>query len=599
MEMGPPLPREREAHFNSRKEMQSIWATAPDALTLMTNQKPETIPLSVRLWYNFLVSRVLKDAVRNLIARRKYFWLTLVLGGLALSLNLWQGLGMDQSLYAYAAWVWKNFGQPPYIGVWDHDFPGIFIIHLIAMRLFGESILGFRFFDLLVQMAGLAMVYYLAARIARSGAAGFLAGMMFAIYYFGSGPADSGQREGFVLCLLLVSIVAGVGLESKVRLRAAIAGIALGLAFIIKPTYGLAWLVFGGLILFEGLRRPRKTAMAIALFGALCALPSVIVFWYYWRLGLLPEFFRAVLWYNFEIYRETPNIVFATMPFWVRSIAVTSQIFLQSPLIFISGLLGLLVFLAGRKPETGTKAFALVVSLAAVSLVSYLFFGKYFPYQLTPFWGLMSILGGCGWAAVGAMAEPVIGQARAKVFRAALYAGLVAIMLASVNPEQTIFAGQHALRNLNAAYLDENGYSSDPHQTRDQYRGAMRLKPMLRPGDRIEFFGSYPLLPFLLKQKLSSRFCSMPLLFITPPGRELSDQQRKWLEQYQAAAINSRPRFFVIHDFIPGHLGMNFDSPHLKQFIPQYLPALHQFLADNYRLAAKIGDLEIYEIAPR
>ena len=111
----------------------------------------------------------------NKILSDPLFWISFIAGGFFLSFTLWFGLAMDQSIFCYSVWVWKTFGLPPYVGAWDHAFPAIFIIHRLALALFGESVLGFRFFDYLVQLSCLPMIFYLAKRLSGFSASGFLA----------------------------------------------------------------------------------------------------------------------------------------------------------------------------------------------------------------------------------------------------------------------------------------------------------------------------------------------------------------------------------------------------------------------------------------
>jgi len=531
-----------------------------------------------------------------MLSRHKYFLLTVLVGGFFLWLTLWFGVGTDQSIFIYGAWVWRHFHEPAYVGAWDPNFPGIFIIHLLVMRLFGESILAYRFFDFLAQVLSISMIYYLARKVSGSEAAGFLSGILFAIFYFGSGMTDTAQREGLILCLELIALALSFRLEKRVWTRAVIAGALLGFAFLIKPTHGLAWLVFGAWFLAEGIKAGRKTVwLELLVLAFFCLLPALLVIFYYWRLGYIHELYLTTVWYNFAIYRHTPNVIFASMPRWIALLTVSNQILMQSPLIFLSALFALLAARAQIKIDAQKKLLPLIAAMAIVGLFSYLSFRKYFPYHLMPFWGFLSVLSGWGWQAIAAQFLDKGEQGRAKTGRAIFYAGVVLLMLVSINPEQPIFAAQHVFRNLHSAYLDENGYYSDPHQTIENYVAASRLKAILRPGDQIEFFGSYPLLPFLLKQKLSSRFCAMQFLLSSPPGSEMTDQQRKWFAEYSAAILKSHPRFFVIQDFIPGYLGMNFPSQHLKDFLPSYFPELDRFLRQNYKLVSKVGSIEIYE----
>jgi 4-amino-4-deoxy-L-arabinose transferase-like glycosyltransferase len=531
-----------------------------------------------------------------MIFRHRYFLLTVLVGGFFLWLTLWFGLGTDQSIFIYGAWVWRHFHEPPYVGVWDPNFPGIFIIHLLVMRLFGESILAYRFFDFIAQMLSMGMIYQLTRKVSGSERAGFLSGVLFAIFYFGGVLTDTAQREGFIMCLELIALTLSFRLEKRVWTRAVIAGLLLGFAFLLKPPHGLAWLVFGIWFLAEGIKGGRKSVwLEVMVFAFFCLLPALLVILYYWRMGCVRELYLATIWYNFAVYRHTPNVIFALMPWWMALLTVSNQIFMQAPLIFLFALLALF---AGR-PQVQTneqrRLLLMILAMSMVGLLSYLSFRKYFPYHLLPFWGFVSIPAGWGCQAMAEIFRDKIARSWKRLGQGIFYAGVISLMVVSLNPEQPIFAVQHAFRSLSSAYLDENGYYSDPHKTIDQHLAANRLRAMLAPGDRIEFFGSCPLIPFLLKQKLSSRFCAMQFLLASPPGKEMTEQQRRWFDEYSKAVMHEPPRFFVIQDFIPGYLGMNFPSEHLKDFLPAYFPELDRFLRQNYKLVSRVGSIEIYE----
>jgi len=239
----------------------------------------------------------------------RWFWFSLLAGGLILLPTLWFNLTMDQSIYAYGAWVWKHYHLPPYIGTWDQNFIGIFLLQRLALELLGETVAGFRAFDLLVQLGTLAMIYYLSVKLSGERLAGFLADIFYSIYYYGLGSLHTGQREGFVFPLLLLSVIAGVVWEKRSWRSVMLAGLALGLAFQIKPFYGLAWPLFAGWIFFQRPERLGAWAWGQAVVSGLCFLaPTLLIVLYYAQGGWLKELYRATLWYGFVIYSAWPAL---------------------------------------------------------------------------------------------------------------------------------------------------------------------------------------------------------------------------------------------------------------------------------------------------
>jgi len=55
----------------------------------------------------------------------------------------------------------------------------------------------------------------------------------------------------------------------------------------------------------------------------------------------------------------------------------------------------------------------------------------------------------------------------------------------------------------------------------------------------------------------------------------------------------------LFFDFIPGYLSVGLSSSSLKTAISEKFLELDKFLRQNYRLADKIGSVEIYEFRPQ
>src|SRR5580704_12325465 len=87
--------------------------------------------------------------------------ITLVMAGSAVILlvTLLLPLGFDNDLYESMGWALYAYHGLPYLGSWDHNFPGIVFVHWASIALFGASDFGFRLFDYLVHIA-MAGFYY-------------------------------------------------------------------------------------------------------------------------------------------------------------------------------------------------------------------------------------------------------------------------------------------------------------------------------------------------------------------------------------------------------------------------------------------------------
>ncbi len=526
-----------------------------------------------------------------------YFWLTVLAGGFFLSLTLWFSFGMDQSIYSYGAWVWKHYHLPPYVGAWDQNFPGIFILHRLALALFGESILGFRIFDFLVQLSCLVMIFHLSRRLSGSARAGFLSGLFYGIYYYGLGNYDTGQRDGYVFWLLLIALVLSLTLKHRTWLRAALVGLVLGFAFLVKPFYGLAWPVFGvWFLLLEIKDRPQRALIGLALFSLACLVPSGLIVLYYEKLGYLRELYRATLWYGFMIYSGAGHDQAAHL-WWFRFALTISSISWEAPLLF-SAIFIVLRQWKNKNELRDRQLFGVLTSLMAAALICYRLQGKFFPYQLLPFMGLMMIFSGIGWNWIGSKLMEGIEAARRRLLAVAFPLVLILLLIISTNHELILFSIKYDFRNLDRAYLAGMNDSSDLHNSSNNYLVAKKLSSLAGAGDEIEYFGPYPLIAFVLKKKLPSRFCCVQHLLFLPSSGRLGVLQKEWIEEYTAAVIQARPRFFLVSDVFPGqtYIFFNFAANGLKQALREQFPALQKFLDDNYELMAREGVIEIYEL---
>ena len=63
--------------------------------------------------------------------------------------DLYQCMGIDLS---------AHFGLP-YLQSWDHNFPGVVVLHALSIAMFGSSMIGFRFLEFLIQVLTLIALY--------------------------------------------------------------------------------------------------------------------------------------------------------------------------------------------------------------------------------------------------------------------------------------------------------------------------------------------------------------------------------------------------------------------------------------------------------
>jgi len=522
------------------------------------------------------------------------FWLTLLGAGFILSFTLWFDFGPDQAIFGYIALVWKKYHLLPYLGTFDADFPGIFIIHRLVLELFGTRIIGIRIFDFLGQMSSLIMIYYLAVRLSGRSAAGFLAGMFYTLYYFSLGPVHTAQRDDFVLWFLLASVLIALRWENRKWLSKALIGILLGFAFLIKPTYGLAWVIFGLWYLAREFRQRKKLIWAeLLIFGFCCLLPGLMIFvFFYWRAQTLKELYYATLWYQFEIFAQIAPVSLAGR--------IRGAIFFiytrlnQYPMILGGTIFWVLYWIRKRLELRRENEFALVALMILTALLSSWVQGKNTPYHSTPLWGFIMIFSGAGWAWIGSELEQNRSRLKATIFPWILYLCLVVLMAATLSTKQLKFIFLYPYRSLERAYRgQEHIFALD-----DQRAAAEYLRPLLKAEDQIEYFGWQPFLPYLLEKKAPTRFGVVYQLLIRNYDGRLRPKQAEWNQEFESDIISARPRFFIISTYIPSKDAIPLKDYSLKSHLEKDYSRLNDFIQQNYRLVTVIKTEEIYEWIP-
>jgi hypothetical protein len=165
----------------------------------------------------------------------------------------------DAPLMHYIAWRISE-GAVPYRDLFDMNFPGVYLLHLAALKLFGAGDAGWRAFDLVWLAATSLAAAALAAPWGRLAAAG--AGLFMAVYHLAAGAWQTGQRD-FLLCpFLLLAALAVARWAERPGQGASLAwgGLALGVGITVKPHAGIAAAARSALAVVAPTRAARRRA---------------------------------------------------------------------------------------------------------------------------------------------------------------------------------------------------------------------------------------------------------------------------------------------------------------------------------------------------
>jgi len=229
-----------------------------------------------------------------------------VLGLVGLAgLLVWRSRGWplihDAPLMHYIAWRIGE-GAVPYRDLFDMNFPGVYIVHVLALRLFGAGDAGWRAFDLAWLTAASLAAAALAAPWGRLAAAG--AGLFFAAYHLAAGAWQTGQRD-FLLCPFLLLAALGVARWAErpgARTSLAWGGLALGAGITVKPHAGLFAAALLVLVAVVARGEGRPVAAPAAVFAAALAAPALAVIIWLAVTGALPAWYEIVVGYLVPLY---------------------------------------------------------------------------------------------------------------------------------------------------------------------------------------------------------------------------------------------------------------------------------------------------------
>ncbi len=152
--------------------------------------------------------------------------------------------GRDQGLFYYIGREWLGRGAIPYRDAVEHKPPGIFVLHGLLIRIFGEQMWSIRLVDLFLVVAFGASAAALVRDPDESPRPGLLgaATVSAAVFYYGFFPFwDLAQCE--IVCgVLAFAALAVVWRGQSNRPRAQIlSGLMCGAALVVKPP--VAWMV--------------------------------------------------------------------------------------------------------------------------------------------------------------------------------------------------------------------------------------------------------------------------------------------------------------------------------------------------------------------
>lgn len=280
--------------------------------------------------------------------------------------------GRDQGLYYYVAREWVLRDAVPYRDVLDHKTPGIYLVHALAVRLFGETMWGIRVLDMVaVLLTGLVAATFVVPRErpVPPGVRG-VAILAANLFFFGSlNFWDTSQSELWYGLLGVASVMAARRIEFEPRAQFA-AGALAGASLVMKPP--AIWFVLIAIVLlvlrvFEDRSLlPRRLLLAGAWFSGGAAAVVVPVLGYFGVRGAWPAMLEIVVRSN-ALYAQQERGV-QTLSEVLDRLGEARQLFGALVSLLMLGVVAMLGYAVARGDKELRNRYLLASALALASL---------------------------------------------------------------------------------------------------------------------------------------------------------------------------------------------------------------------------------------
>ncbi len=503
-----------------------------------------------------------------------------------LALTLIAPIGFDNSVYQSMAVDLVRFGKVPYIGSWDVNFPGNILIHIAELLLFGNTDLGFRAFDVLLQLGFVFLLHTFLRRWLTTPTA--LVGVaLYLIWYVGGGEPLYAERDVFI-GMMLIGALTLLTSDRHSRSKLVLAALAVGFGISTRPTtIGFAALFC--LLIDRPTPAARYRARASFLVLTLLPIGLMIVPYLFIENGLY-TFYISTIRFVADLYTK-----FGSEWIWFfRSPREAYPIAALSCISFIlactqRGRIKMMHSSALRRIPSRRESFVLFSSLL-LSLGIVLLQGKFFKYHYAPLVMLSLPL-----AAIGA----VVAVSRFKESRRTLILSAVGIVLvlgfirwhavgafASKLPDLSIA--------LNASYCvmlpDTNGGKAP------ELAALAYLRVPKNANATIEIISFDAHLRADLARECVSRYTTISALAVrSNPTIENEAShpayQQAWRTEYVELLRTKRPQIIVI--------GRHFEYWYLHDIYDDFLhtlPGFDSLLTNSYQRDTTFGGYEIYRL---
>jgi hypothetical protein len=461
----------------------------------------------------------------NLASKGKIGRLALILSLLVIALIILIRLRLlqiplerDEGEYAYAGQLMLQ-GIPPYTLAYNMKFPGIYVAYAVVMAVFGQTITGIHLGLLLINIATIALIFFLARRLWNE-IAGSVAAVSYAV--LSVSPSVLGlaaHATHFVMLPVVAGTFLLLGPQSSKRLLAS--GLLFGVGLLMKQPacffilYGVSYLLVRDLCTGLGLRQAARRSL---LFAIAAILPLAIACLLLFRAGV----FNAFWFWTIDYAREYGSLV---------SIAQARQIFVPNlktaigaswPL-WVLAAVGLLLWMWNKPPTRHRTLIAGFVACSILALSSGFYFRSHYFVLILPAVSLF-----VGFAIAGLtslMPRRIIGL------------GFTPLLLFAVAAGLFFFAERDVLFRLTPSAVSRQLYWGNPFPESVQIADYLRAHSAR--SDTIAVLGSEPQIYFYANRHSATGY--IYTYGLMEPQKYARQMQEEMIREIERA----RPKFLI------------------------------------------------------
>ena len=446
-------------------------------------------------------------------------------------------LERDEGEYAYAGQLILQ-GIPPFQLAYNMKFPGTYYAYSVILAIFGQTAWGVHAGLMVVNLATIAILFFLARRLLKDPVAAAVTAIAFAVLSVDRWTlAIFGHATHFVVLAAMAGLlVLFRAIDSNKAVLFAMAGMLLGVSILMKQNGAFFLALALGIAAWSAHELPeRRLVVALsrtALVGAGAALPLAILALLLYAQGVFGTFWFWTMQYGGEYG--------AAMSFsdgWTAlklSFAALSRANLS---IWLLALLGLFLFFITRWPKPSRILVTAFLVLSALAVCPGLYFRQHYFILLLPAIALC-----CGIAV--ASLERLLGfmtpRGVARTAAAAVF--VLAVGMYVRNEWDYLFS-------ISGREISRSVYGGNPFVEAPEL--GRYLQAHTSPDDRIAVLGSEPQIYFYANRKSATGYIYTYALM----------EQHAYSARMQAEMIAeitaARPKFVVFVGVRTSWLGRN------------------------------------------